>query len=116
MSVPMALSGIRVADISNFLAAPMASMYLGDYGAEVVKVEMPRMGDPMRHTSPFNEAYLYPLHDTRPMTGTGLGFTNANSKYNPHPYGYSYANSYPNVKFGIYDKISKRRCEWRWTN
>ncbi len=37
------------------------------------------MGDPMRHTSPFNECYLYPLHDTRPMTGTGLGFVNANS-------------------------------------
>ena len=37
------------------------------------------MGDAMRHTSPFNEAYLYPLHDTRPMTGTGLGFTNANA-------------------------------------
>lgn len=48
MSVPMALSGIRVADISNFLAAPMASMYLGDYGAEVVKVEHPSRGDEMR--------------------------------------------------------------------
>ena len=48
MSVPMALSGIRVADISNFLAAPMASMFLGDYGAEVVKVEHPSRGDEMR--------------------------------------------------------------------
>jgi crotonobetainyl-CoA:carnitine CoA-transferase CaiB-like acyl-CoA transferase len=44
----MALSGIRVADISNFLAAPMASMFLGDYGAEVVKVEHPSRGDEMR--------------------------------------------------------------------
>ena len=48
MSVPMALSGIRVADISNFLAAPMAAMFLGDYGAEVVKVEHPSRGDEMR--------------------------------------------------------------------
>ncbi|MEK7837872.1 MAG: CoA transferase, partial [candidate division NC10 bacterium] len=48
MSIPMALSGIRVADISNFLAAPMASMFLGDYGAEVVKVEHPSRGDEMR--------------------------------------------------------------------
>lgn len=48
MSGPMALSGIRVADISNFLAAPMASMFLGDYGAEVVKVEHPSRGDEMR--------------------------------------------------------------------
>jgi crotonobetainyl-CoA:carnitine CoA-transferase CaiB-like acyl-CoA transferase len=44
----MPLSGIRVADISNFLAAPMASMFLGDYGAEVVKVEHPSRGDEMR--------------------------------------------------------------------
>jgi crotonobetainyl-CoA:carnitine CoA-transferase CaiB-like acyl-CoA transferase len=44
----MALSGIRVADISNFLAAPMAAMFLGDYGAEVVKVEHPSRGDEMR--------------------------------------------------------------------
>ena len=55
MSVPMALSGIRVADISNFLAAPMASMFLGDYGAEVVKVEHPSRGDdcsiPDRHSA-----------------------------------------------------------------
>jgi crotonobetainyl-CoA:carnitine CoA-transferase CaiB-like acyl-CoA transferase len=48
MSGPMPLSGIRVADISNFLAAPMASMFLGDYGAEVVKVEHPSRGDEMR--------------------------------------------------------------------
>lgn len=48
MSGLMALSGIRVADISNFLAAPMASMFLGDYGAEVVKVEHPSRGDEMR--------------------------------------------------------------------
>ena len=48
MSVPMALSGIRVADISTFLAAPMASMLLGDYGAEVVKVAHPSRGDEMR--------------------------------------------------------------------
>ena len=48
MSGPMALSGVRVADISNFLAAPMASMFLGDYGAEVIKVEHPSRGDEMR--------------------------------------------------------------------
>ena len=48
MSGPMALSGVRVADISNFLAAPMVSMFLGDYGAEVVKVEHPSRGDEMR--------------------------------------------------------------------
>ena len=73
-----ALEGIRVLDFTQYLAGPHCSMLLSELGAEVIKVEMPRMGDPMRHTSPFNEAYLYPLHDTRPMTGTGFGFANAN--------------------------------------
>lgn len=42
------LEGVRVADISNFLAGPMLSMFLGDYGAEVVKLEQPGRGDEMR--------------------------------------------------------------------
>lgn len=45
---PLPLSGIRVLDISNFLAGPMISMFLADYGAEVVKVEHPARGDEMR--------------------------------------------------------------------
>ena len=62
-----------------YIFTPHAVANLAELGAEVIKIEMPRMGDAMRHTSPFNEAYLYPLHDTRPMTGTGLGYTNANA-------------------------------------
>ena len=42
------LAGIRVLDISNFLAAPMAAMFLADFGAEVIKVERPGGGDEMR--------------------------------------------------------------------
>ncbi len=42
------LRGVRVLDISNFLAGPMVSMFLGDYGADVVKVENPARGDEMR--------------------------------------------------------------------
>jgi crotonobetainyl-CoA:carnitine CoA-transferase CaiB-like acyl-CoA transferase len=65
-----------------YIFTPHSVANLAEHGAKVVKIEMPRMGDAMRHTSPFNECYLYPLHDTRPMTGTGLGFTNANpNKY-----------------------------------
>jgi crotonobetainyl-CoA:carnitine CoA-transferase CaiB-like acyl-CoA transferase len=41
------LTGIRVLDISTVYAAPITAMLLGDYGAEVVKVEHPR-GDPAR--------------------------------------------------------------------
>lgn len=43
----MPLAGVRVLDIASFMAAPMAAMWLGDFGADVVKVEHPR-GDMMR--------------------------------------------------------------------
>lgn len=45
----MPLEGVRVLDISNYLAAPTASMFLGDYGADVVKIERPGHGDEMRY-------------------------------------------------------------------
>ena len=44
-----ALTGIKVLDISNFLAGPVSSMFLGDYGAEVIKVEKPDLGDEIRY-------------------------------------------------------------------
>jgi formyl-CoA transferase len=43
-----ALEGVRVLDISNFLAAPMSSMFLADHGADVLKVERPDVGDEIR--------------------------------------------------------------------
>ena len=76
---PEALKGIRWISATMYIFTPHSVANLAELGAEVVKIETPRMGDPMRHTSPFNEAYLYPLHDTRPTTGTGFGFMNANS-------------------------------------
>lgn len=42
------LSGIRVIDVGNFLAGPYAAAILGEFGAEVLKVEHPIAGDPMR--------------------------------------------------------------------
>ena len=42
------LAGIRVLELGNFIAGPFAGQLLGDYGAEVVKVESPDGGDPMR--------------------------------------------------------------------
>ncbi len=77
-SKPMALKGIRWLSTTMYIFTPHAVSNLAELGAEVIKVEMPRMGDPMRHTSPFNEVYLYPLHDDRPNSGTGMGFLNAN--------------------------------------
>ncbi len=43
-----ALKGVRVLDLGNFMAGPMAAMWLGDFGADVIKVEHPR-GDGFRH-------------------------------------------------------------------
>ncbi len=42
------LEGVKVLDLSNLLAGPMLTMYLADFGADVVKVEHPR-GDEMRN-------------------------------------------------------------------
>src|SRR5919201_289958 len=46
------LEGIRVVELSTGIAGPLAGMLLGDYGAEVVKVEPPRV-DPARALAGF---------------------------------------------------------------
>lgn len=44
----MPMSGLRVIDVGTFLAGPYAASMLGEFGAEVLKVEHPVAGDPMR--------------------------------------------------------------------
>src|SRR3990172_47148 len=44
---PMPLEGVRVLDIATLFAGPMIAMFLGDFGADVIKVEHPK-GDPLR--------------------------------------------------------------------
>ena len=46
------LDGVRVLDLSRMLAGPYGSMLLADLGAEVIKIEDPRGGDPMRTMGP----------------------------------------------------------------
>jgi formyl-CoA transferase/succinyl-CoA--D-citramalate CoA-transferase len=42
------LAGVRVLELGSFIAGPFAGQLLGDYGADVIKIEPPGEGDPMR--------------------------------------------------------------------
>ncbi len=57
MTTPLPLAGVRILDIGTRIAAPFAATLLGDFGAEVIKVEMPGTGDFMRSIGPFAERY-----------------------------------------------------------
>ena len=49
------LTGIRVVEVGNYMAAPFCAMQLADLGAEVIKVEHPDGGDQVRHSAPLVE-------------------------------------------------------------
>ena len=50
-----ALSGVRVLDVATVFAGPLAATILGDYGADVVKVEHPTKVDPARLHGPVKD-------------------------------------------------------------
>jgi crotonobetainyl-CoA:carnitine CoA-transferase CaiB-like acyl-CoA transferase len=60
------LDGIRVLDLSKVLAGPLCAQYLGDLGAEVIKIEAMGQGDETRGWPPF------------PAPGLGTVFLSAN--------------------------------------
>ena len=56
-----ALDGIRVLELANYMAGPYCGMLLADMGAEVIKIENPKVGDYSRENPPF-------------INGQGAGF------------------------------------------
>ena len=46
------LAGIKVIDFSTLLPGPLASLFLAETGAEVIKIEKPGIGDEMRESYP----------------------------------------------------------------
>ncbi len=45
---PRPLEGLRILDVSTILGGPITATFLADFGAEVIKVELPKGGDPTR--------------------------------------------------------------------
>lgn len=75
MNLP--LSGIKVLDLSTALPGPFCSMMLGDFGAEVLKIEQPKGGDIFRAAKPaftdsagkdVSAAYLLVSRNKKSMT------------------------------------------------
>ena len=81
MADKLPLDGFTVLDISSFIAAPAAAVVLGDYGADVIKVEPPGEGDPHRANinlaSVPRSAVNYPWHmDSRNKRSIALDLKN----------------------------------------
>lgn len=69
----MALSGLKVLDLTRVLAGPFCTMYLADLGAEVIKIEIPTGGDDTRHMGPYkNGESLYFCNVNRNKKGITL--------------------------------------------
>ena len=53
----MQLEGIRVVDLTRILSGPFCSMFLADMGADVIKIEDPDEGDPVRKQGAARNGY-----------------------------------------------------------
>jgi formyl-CoA transferase len=49
MLSPQALAGLKVVEMGQLIAGPFAGKTLGDFGADVIKIEAPGAGDPLRN-------------------------------------------------------------------
>ena len=68
------LADIRVLDVATFIAAPFCGTILAEFGAEVLKIEQPQVGDPLRGfgtQSPCGDSYVW-LSEARNKTSVTL--------------------------------------------
>ena len=85
-AAPLPLSGLLVLDVASFIAAPVAATVLGDYGADVIKVEPPGDGDPNRHIMGLSASYPrseinYPWHlDSRGKRSLAIDLKNKEAR------------------------------------
>ena len=73
------LDGVRVVDAATILAGPFAASVLGEFGADVIKVEQPTVGDPMRRlgtAGPDGDTWWW-LSDTRNKESVALDLRTA---------------------------------------
>ena len=76
-----ALSDIIVLDLTRVLAGPYCTMMLADFGANVIKIEMPGKGDDTRAYAPFkNGESLYYANVNRNKKGITLNLKEENGK------------------------------------
>jgi alpha-methylacyl-CoA racemase len=57
-AAPRPLDGVRVLDFTRYIPGPYCTMLLASMGAEVVKIEAPPLGDPMRPLAPAGSDWL----------------------------------------------------------
>ena len=71
-----ALEGVRVLDLTRALAGPFCTLMLGDYGADVIKIELPGSGDDTRTWGPpfIGEESAYFLSINRNKRSLTLNF------------------------------------------
>ena len=69
-----ALSHLRVLDLTHYVAGPTCTKLLADYGADVVKIERPGLGDGARRIGPF-------YGDTPDLEKSGLFLYLNNNKF-----------------------------------
>lgn len=81
MAQPKSLSGLKVLDLSRFIAGPHCAMLLGDLGADVVKVERTNAGDDTRSLGPYIEGEsIYFMMFNRNKRSLTLNFRNPDAQ------------------------------------